>query len=61
VTGLPERDELPSFVHRLSSGTTLSDEPEWPPGVLDEINRRCDEIREARARAEVSSRGYIII
>jgi hypothetical protein len=48
-------------VHPLWNGLHATDEPaDLPPDVAAEVDRRCDEFRDARARAEVSSRDYII-
>jgi hypothetical protein len=58
VSSDPDR---PAFVHVLSSGLSDTVEPaELPPDLQADLDRRCDEFREARARAEVSSRDYII-
>jgi hypothetical protein len=55
-----EGPDLPAFVHPLSSLTEPTADAEWEPVDIDEINRRCDEIRHARAVAEVTGRDYII-
>jgi hypothetical protein len=53
--------ELPSFVRPLADGLHASDEPtELPPDLQAEVDRRCEEIRQARACAEVSSRDYLV-
>lgn len=53
--------DRPSFVYVLSSGLSDTNESaELPPDLQAEVEHRCDEIREARARAEVSSRDYIV-
>lgn len=55
--------DRPAFVyplHVMGPGSVVESDPEWPPGVLDEVNARCDAFRAARAQAEVSSRDYLV-
>lgn len=53
--------ELPSFVRPLADGLSASDEStELPPDLQAEVERRCAEILEARARAQVSGRDYLV-
>ena len=58
-------ESLSEFCTPIGSGLTPvpeSERPrfELPPDVRAELERRLEELREARARAEVAARNYIL-
>jgi len=61
MDGLAKADDLPPFVYPISSGTEPVDEPtRLDPEAQQELDQRIDELEEARGRAAVAARNYIV-